>query len=180
MNEDINPALGISRRDLLKRGAVVGGTLVWAAPAVQTISRSALAQSPGTPPPDEPVDGAISYVALVLNCGGALVRVKYETGDADASDATVGGGWVDPGETPQCPEPDDWDAAEKRLGSEFGIVVTGTKAHLCFDLSASGCSVLDGTAKGRAGILPPGAQNGFCVDEEAVDATTVCFTDPTA
>jgi hypothetical protein len=38
--------LGMSRRTLLKRGAVVGGTLVWAAPAVQTLSRSAFAASP--------------------------------------------------------------------------------------------------------------------------------------
>lgn len=180
MEEDINPALGISRRDLLKRGAVVGGTLVWAAPAVQTISRSALAQSPGTPIFDEPADGAISYVALVLICAGVLVRVKYETGEADPSDATVGGGWVEPGNTPQCPQPEDWDDAVKRIGGELGIVVTGTKAHLCFDLTASGCSALDGTAKGRAGILLPGSRNGFCVDEVAVNATTVCFTDPTA
>jgi hypothetical protein len=38
--------LGMSRRTLLKRGAVVGGTLVWAAPAVQTLGRSAFAASP--------------------------------------------------------------------------------------------------------------------------------------
>ncbi len=54
---------GITRRDMLKRSAVVGGTLVWAAPAVQTFARPAFAQqaspecaivvmtfSPGPPP----------------------------------------------------------------------------------------------------------------------------------
>lgn len=177
MHDEVSPSLGISRRDVLKRGAVVGGTLVWAAPAVQTISRAALAQDGGTP---QPTDGAISYVALVLNCGTAgTFRVKYETGDVDPNDATVGGAWVDPGETPQCPEPDGWDTATPANGGTLGIVVSGTKAELCFDLSSTGCVVLDGTAKGGAGILPPGAQNGFCEDGD-ISGTTICFTDPTA
>lgn len=79
MNNDVvNPALGISRRDLLKRGAVVGGTLVWAAPVVQTISRSALAQTDGTPPPEEPPGGQeISYLAFVLHNAGST-RYKFE------------------------------------------------------------------------------------------------------
>lgn len=49
--QTIDTNLGISRRTVLRRGAVVGGSLVWAAPAVQSISRSALAQDPGTPAP---------------------------------------------------------------------------------------------------------------------------------
>jgi hypothetical protein len=42
--------LGISRRDLLKRGAVVGGTVLWATPAIQTLGSKAFAQGgvPGT------------------------------------------------------------------------------------------------------------------------------------
>lgn len=35
---------GFTRRDMLKRSAVVGGSLVWAAPAVQTFARPAFAQ----------------------------------------------------------------------------------------------------------------------------------------
>lgn len=39
---------GISRRELLRRGAIVGGTLIWAAPAVQTLAPAAYAQvTPG-------------------------------------------------------------------------------------------------------------------------------------
>jgi hypothetical protein len=34
---------GLTRRDLIRRGAVVGGTLLWAAPAVQSISKPAFA-----------------------------------------------------------------------------------------------------------------------------------------
>ena len=35
---------GISRRELLKRGAVVGGTLVWAVPVLQSLAPPAFAQ----------------------------------------------------------------------------------------------------------------------------------------
>ena len=42
-DDNLKRELGISRRQLLRRGAVVGGTLLWAAPAVQTIARPAVA-----------------------------------------------------------------------------------------------------------------------------------------
>lgn len=42
---DLEKEFGLTRRDLLRRGAIVGGTLLWAAPAVQTISRPAFALS---------------------------------------------------------------------------------------------------------------------------------------
>lgn len=46
MEHDETP--GMDRRDLLKRGAVVGGALVWTAPLVQTIASPAFAAtSPG-------------------------------------------------------------------------------------------------------------------------------------
>jgi hypothetical protein len=41
---DLRGNLGLTRRDLLRRGAVVGGTLLWAAPAVQSITQPAFAQ----------------------------------------------------------------------------------------------------------------------------------------
>lgn len=40
---DLGSDLGLTRRDLLRRGAVVGGTLLWAAPAVQSITQPAFA-----------------------------------------------------------------------------------------------------------------------------------------
>jgi hypothetical protein len=41
--------LGLSRRTLLKRSAVVGGTLVWAAPVVQTLAKPAFAAGGSSP-----------------------------------------------------------------------------------------------------------------------------------
>jgi hypothetical protein len=40
---DLGTELGLTRRDLLRRGAIVGGTLLWAAPAVQSITKPAFA-----------------------------------------------------------------------------------------------------------------------------------------
>ena len=42
-DSDLQENLGIDRRTLLKRSAVVGGTLVWAAPLVQTLAKPAFA-----------------------------------------------------------------------------------------------------------------------------------------
>jgi hypothetical protein len=40
---------GMTRRDLMKRGAVVGGTLLWVAPAIQSFGSKAYAQEQGSP-----------------------------------------------------------------------------------------------------------------------------------
>lgn len=42
---DENETTGLGRRDLLKRGAVVGGALVWATPVVQSMATPAFAAS---------------------------------------------------------------------------------------------------------------------------------------
>jgi hypothetical protein len=42
-NHDLKRELGITRRGLMKRGAVVGGTLIWAAPVIQSLSPPAFA-----------------------------------------------------------------------------------------------------------------------------------------
>ncbi|MGH2794723.1 MAG: hypothetical protein ACRDKG_10515 [Actinomycetota bacterium] len=54
---------GISRRQLLRRGATVGTALVWAAPVVQTINMRAARAQVGSPPP--PTD--IESVFLILD-----------------------------------------------------------------------------------------------------------------
>ena len=44
-HDEIDGDLGISRRQLIKRGAVVGGTVLWAAPVVQSLTTPALGQT---------------------------------------------------------------------------------------------------------------------------------------
>lgn len=75
MSDELEPASGsgISRREALRRGAIVGGAVVWASPVVQTIGmQKAYAQT-------TPAVTDISFIALLLNCGGTTYRVKWES-----------------------------------------------------------------------------------------------------
>jgi hypothetical protein len=79
MTDEYLPAEGISRRDMLKRSAVVGGAgaLVWAAPTVTRFGGAAFGSTEGTP-----MGKAISYIALAYTCnvnGTSTTRyIKFE------------------------------------------------------------------------------------------------------
>jgi hypothetical protein len=47
---DLNDESGMTRRDMLRRGAIVGGTLLWVAPAIQSMAPRALAAVQGPSP----------------------------------------------------------------------------------------------------------------------------------
>lgn len=71
-------AAGISRRDMLKRSAVVGGAgaLMWAAPSITKFGSAAFGTE-GTPFP-----GEVSWVIVWFDCPGeGVIRVKYEGKD---------------------------------------------------------------------------------------------------
>jgi hypothetical protein len=44
-DDGVRRELGISRRELMRRGAIVGGTLLWATPVIQSLSPPAFAQA---------------------------------------------------------------------------------------------------------------------------------------
>lgn len=83
--ESIDPNLGISRRDLMRKGAVLGGTVLWAAPVVQSFTTPAFATGHS---PAQGV-GGISYVAVLVVCGTNCFVVKYEP---EENRTTCGGG----------------------------------------------------------------------------------------
>lgn len=83
MGENIEQ--GISRRELLRRGAVLGGAVVWTTPVVQTLGMGrAFAQ---TASPEGGKD--ISYVVVQWDCDGTKYHTKWD------------GGWQ-AGRTPDC------------------------------------------------------------------------------
>lgn len=87
---------GISRREALKRGAILGGAVVWATPVVQTVGMSrAFASTPS------PVGGKdISYVGInaTRDSDGKSYFIKYEDGS----------GWENkPGAAPGCADKAD-------------------------------------------------------------------------
>lgn len=63
----------LTRRELLKRGAAVGGTLVWATPVVQSL---------GARPAWAVYGQDISFICLNLLCNGAGVFVKVECNES--------------------------------------------------------------------------------------------------
>lgn len=75
---------GYSRRDVLKRGAVAGGALVWAVPAIQLISMtSASAESPSSPPAGAQPAGSPSITqGGVAVSGGSPVAPQASGSDS--------------------------------------------------------------------------------------------------
>ena len=63
-------SLGIPRRTLLRRGAIVGGVLIWTPPVVITLASPA--SGAGTPM------GGISFVAILVRRFGQLYRMKWD------------------------------------------------------------------------------------------------------
>lgn len=75
--EEVETTSGMSRRSMIKRSAIVGGTALWAAPVVSSFTSPAFGQSNGTPVGDT----SISYIAFNINCGGTIYRLKVEVDD---------------------------------------------------------------------------------------------------
>jgi hypothetical protein len=76
---DETTSAGMSRREVLRRGAVVGGVgaVAWAAPSITALGPRAFAQT-GTEEPGGP--GLVSWVMVWFRCGDDYYRVKYEGG----------------------------------------------------------------------------------------------------
>lgn len=64
--------LGMSRRDALKRGALVGGAVVWATPAVQALTMTAASAQSPSPINQPPVTGKVPSHGIFLADVGAI------------------------------------------------------------------------------------------------------------
>jgi hypothetical protein len=73
---------GPGRRTVLKRTALIGGTMVWSTPVVQSIAAPALAVggSPATQPDGE---GGPSYVIVFVRRGGTYHQFKFDRDDTN-------------------------------------------------------------------------------------------------
>lgn len=152
---------GLSRRSLMKRGAIVGGALVWAAPMVQTIARPAFA---ATSPP--PVAGGISFVAVIVRCGSDTYRIKF---DRDTGAIVCGTSF----EAGNCT--DQLQPGGLTEGCPPGVTVTDNPASgVTFHLGT--CQVVDYIIKqGTCCLGPNTADNG----PQAGDTGDVFFPNQT-
>lgn len=110
---------GITRRDLLRRGAVLGGAVVWTTPVVQTLGMGrAFAQTAS------PTGGKdISYIGINVDCGGGdAFFAKWEDGQ-----------WEDmPGAAPSCADKEDLPQGVD--GSGKGFIITDGPTAACKEL----------------------------------------------
>ena len=84
-DRDLMPELGISRRQLLKRGAVAGGTLLWVAPVIKSLTPPAFA-SQQSPPPG-PTTCCCSCAAPASGGGEALSCTEQFTTASECQQA---------------------------------------------------------------------------------------------
>jgi hypothetical protein len=106
-----NESQGISRRDLLKRGAALGGAVMWATPVVQTLGMGrAFAQTAS------PVGGKdISYIGINVICEDPddSFFAKWEDGAWEES----------PGAAPECADKDDLPNGLDGMTKGFSITM---------------------------------------------------------
>ena len=139
----------LTRREALRRGAIVGGSLLWTTPVLQTIGMSrANAQVPSP----RPVGHDISYIALNVTCREGQVAVaytiKYEgCQGADCFES-------DPGNFPACggvftPTGTPVD------GDDLGFTTTGPDASGCVTINVpADCLVTASAIKGGPDCCP--------------------------
>ena len=162
MTDDTTGNSGLSRRDLIKRGAIMGG-VVWAAPAVTSMASPAFASSP---PPNGCTD---------------KFRFKIDYGQTSFSTPSS------PSNGEQDCLPDDWANVPGAIGSDGSIPGhAGGKITVQWDYNGSnkcalitlppGCLLLDGDAK--AGSTQGGTLD--CDDADPVVGSAnqyvVCLT----
>lgn len=109
-----NKGEGISRRDLLRKGAVLGGAVVWAAPVVQTLGMGRAYAQTASPTGDKD----ISYIGIMLT--GCPEPPPSLTGDFFVK--WEDGMWeMSPGAVPSCAPKDSLPKGEDGLALGFRI-----------------------------------------------------------
>lgn len=118
------PDRRLSRRETLKRGAVLGGATLWATPVVQSLTvQPAFAQATPVPPG---VEGP-SYIAMNVTCSGLQWVLKLQCNGTCEFEG-------DPGNFPTCGEGDPplfTPVGEKADGDTLGFTFTEPDADGC-------------------------------------------------
>lgn len=172
-----------TRREAIRRAALLGGTMVWAAPTLQQVGmRAAAAVSPPPPPPPPPSNFyGISFVAFVFKCGSTYHKAKYdaETGaweDVESKNNDKGlancaqiDRWTD---AIPLPSPYNAPPGKSAIGAD-PVVVDGEAYEVTFTLP-SGCTFEDGSAVVKGGAA--GGDDDGCSYPQVHDSQTFTFT----
>jgi hypothetical protein len=134
----------LKRRTFLKRAAIVGTAPVWASPVIQSIRTPAYAASPVGHGFD------ISFVALLLTCGGTQYRIKWDA-DGSLSGPECGRNFA----AGNCADQLGRHSAAVSLSScPPGVSASGSSAGVSVNLGS--CAVLDYIVKSGQCCAGPG------------------------
>ena len=166
---------GMSRRDLIRRGAVVGGAAIWVSPVVQSFTSPAFAQV-GTPPETSPggeecPDGMVE----------AIGAVKWDPEATDGPFVPIGRGANGQGNCLANPDlcggaPPECESLDAHLASHFNaeaeVVVDGER--VCITLPPH-CSAVH--AAGAKEGNPRDGSPCDCTPDAGTDLSSgiVCF-----
>jgi hypothetical protein len=141
MTDELIPAEGISRRDMLKRSAIVGGAsaMVWAAPSLTTFAPRAFGDN-GTPASD------FSNFGAVIICDGKRYRIKLDLNEDGTS-----GTWSTPGTLGGCENAfgeeffTDWCNSTPANGGTLGVTWDFDGSNIVLT-APTGCTFVEGAA----------------------------------
>jgi hypothetical protein len=139
----MDSSLGISRRTLLRRGAIVGGALVWTTPVVQTLASPAVATGTQI--------GDLSYVAVLIRCNGAWYRMKWEVSFFGSLGEDTGPNFAVPGSSDQLQPP----GTVEKGGAPGTSAVLNADGSVTVGLGA-GCKLVDFVVKRGQCAAGPG------------------------
>lgn len=177
---------GVSRRSMLKKSALVGGTMVWAAPVVSSFTSPAFGQTAGTGETFEG-DKGISYIALVYSCGDGGPRyIKFDNFSGGQGTESASCSTGDSFETPQCEGHFPQDRNSSGEGDYSGDCALFTIEYLEMDgdeptvvrITAPDTCIIDGVGVGKCGNPENPQSGGECIDGSVTGgATTITFAD---
>jgi len=90
---EVIPELGISRRNLLKRGAIAGGTLLWVAPVIKSLTPPAFAAEPSPEPTPPPQNGDCCCTCRQEDTNATFCRQVSSQSACDQQCQGAGQGW---------------------------------------------------------------------------------------
>jgi hypothetical protein len=143
---------GLSRRDVIRRSAIIGGSLVWATPAIQSLTTPAFAGTPGE-----------------AGCPDThtFVRLKFsnEDGSIEVSADSLGN---------SCDWPDYESAPLGHVSHIVSAVLSADEQCLAITFDE------DCDAKLATVLVKSGSKEGFCVENPSTDVSgntlTVCLS----
>lgn len=151
MSDEVEMSSGISRRQMIKRGAIVGGTLMWAAPVVQSVTAPAFALYP-----------APEQVCCRFTGGGGSIEGTTTDPDLEAINVVHFGFELHCGTPP--PEPNNFAITfEDTSGRRVTFHLEANYQASCFPPPTTTpnapCSEIRGSGTGR--VTGPGAFDGL-------------------